>query len=120
MLAKFGRLEDIPAEELSERFHIPAEQLDEQRRIREHVNVFVNGERVREDVGVAPADVLHVLRSPELFSSRAMFTVMMNGGGATFSWLMRIALLCGCSKYYPMALGRRQARHESRPNQDGR
>jgi molybdopterin converting factor small subunit len=37
--------------------------LDEQGRVRPHVNVFVNGERVKEDVGVAPADVLHVLPS---------------------------------------------------------
>ena len=37
--------------------------LDEQGRVRRHVNVFVNGERVTEDVGVAPADVLHVLPS---------------------------------------------------------
>ena len=37
--------------------------LDEQGRVRPHVNVFVNGERVGEDVGVAPADVLHVLPS---------------------------------------------------------
>jgi cytochrome P450 len=36
-------------------------------------------------------DVLHVLRHPELFSSRAMFTVLMNGGQEGFpplSWNM--------------------------------
>lgn len=37
--------------------------LDEQGRIRRHVNVFVNGERVREDEAVAPTDRLHVLPS---------------------------------------------------------
>ena len=37
--------------------------LDEQGRVRPHVNVFVNGERITEDVAVAPADVLHVLPS---------------------------------------------------------
>lgn len=37
--------------------------LDEQGRVRTHVNVFVNGERVREDAPVAPQDRLHVLPS---------------------------------------------------------
>ena len=37
--------------------------LDEQGRVRPHVNVFVNGERVREDAPVAPQDRLHVLPS---------------------------------------------------------
>jgi molybdopterin converting factor small subunit len=37
--------------------------LDEQGRVRSHVNVFVNGERTREDFAVAPADVLQVLPS---------------------------------------------------------
>lgn len=37
--------------------------LDEQGRIRAHVNVFVNGERVREDAPLTPQDVVHVLPS---------------------------------------------------------
>jgi molybdopterin converting factor small subunit len=37
--------------------------LDEQGRVRRHVNVFVNGERVREDAAVASGDRLHVLPS---------------------------------------------------------
>jgi molybdopterin converting factor small subunit len=37
--------------------------LDEQGRVRRHVNVFVNGERVREDAPVGPGDRLHVLPS---------------------------------------------------------
>lgn len=37
--------------------------LDEQGRVRPHVNVFLNGERTREDSPVAPADVLQVLPS---------------------------------------------------------
>ena len=37
--------------------------LDEQGHVRLHVNVFVNGERVREDAAVHPADRLHVLPS---------------------------------------------------------
>ena len=37
--------------------------LDEQGRVRAHVNVFVNGERIKEDVPVTAADVLHVLPS---------------------------------------------------------
>ena len=35
--------------------------LDEQGLIRRHVNVFVNGERTREDSPLAPDDVVHVL-----------------------------------------------------------
>ena len=35
--------------------------LDEHGRVRQHVNVFVDGERRREDATVAPDDVLHVL-----------------------------------------------------------
>ena len=37
--------------------------LDEQGQVRAHVNVFVNGERTREDTAVGYADVLHVLPS---------------------------------------------------------
>jgi molybdopterin converting factor small subunit len=37
--------------------------LDEQGRVRRHVNVFVDGERVREDALVAPGATLHVLPS---------------------------------------------------------
>jgi molybdopterin converting factor small subunit len=37
--------------------------LDETGRVRTHVNVFVNGERVREDAAVTAADRLHVLPS---------------------------------------------------------
>jgi molybdopterin converting factor small subunit len=37
--------------------------LDEQGHVRRHVNVFVNGERVREDAPVEPTDRLHVLPS---------------------------------------------------------
>jgi molybdopterin converting factor small subunit len=37
--------------------------LDEQGRVRRHVNVFVNGERVREDAAVTPVDHVHVLPS---------------------------------------------------------
>jgi sulfur-carrier protein len=37
--------------------------LDEQGRVRPHVNVFVNGERVREDAPVGAADRVHVLPS---------------------------------------------------------
>ena len=37
--------------------------LDDQGRIRRHVNVFVNGEMTREDQPVAPTDRLHVLPS---------------------------------------------------------
>jgi sulfur-carrier protein len=35
--------------------------LDEHGAVRQHVNVFVNGERVREDAPVAPEDRMHVL-----------------------------------------------------------
>lgn len=37
--------------------------LDEQGHVRRHVNVFVNGERMREDAGVAPGDRIQVLPS---------------------------------------------------------
>ncbi|MGZ8578753.1 MAG: MoaD/ThiS family protein [Actinomycetota bacterium] len=37
--------------------------LDERGRVRRHVNVFVNGERVREEAPVTPDDRLHVLPS---------------------------------------------------------
>ena len=37
--------------------------LDEQGHVRQHVNVFVNGERMTEDAGVGPSDRLHVLPS---------------------------------------------------------
>jgi molybdopterin converting factor small subunit len=37
--------------------------LDEHGRVRRHVNVFVDGERVREDAAVAPSATLHVLPS---------------------------------------------------------
>lgn len=37
--------------------------LDERGRIRRHVNVFLNGETVREDAAVRPDDRLHVLAS---------------------------------------------------------
>jgi molybdopterin synthase sulfur carrier subunit len=37
--------------------------LDERGRVRQHVNVFVNGERVREDAAVTPNDRMHVLPS---------------------------------------------------------
>ena len=32
-------------------------------RVRQHVNVFLNGERVREDAKVGPDDTVHVLAS---------------------------------------------------------
>jgi molybdopterin converting factor small subunit len=37
--------------------------LDEHGRVRQHVNVFVNGERMTEDAGVSATDRLHVLPS---------------------------------------------------------
>jgi molybdopterin synthase sulfur carrier subunit len=37
--------------------------LDEQGRIRRHVNVFVNGERVQADAAIQAADRLHILPS---------------------------------------------------------
>ncbi len=37
--------------------------LDETRRIRVHVNVYVNGQPAREDADVAPSDRVHVLPS---------------------------------------------------------
>ena len=37
--------------------------LDEQGGVRQHVNVFVNGERVREDANVTASDRMHVLPS---------------------------------------------------------
>jgi len=37
--------------------------LDDQGRVRQHVNVFLNGERVREDAAVGPHDTLHILAS---------------------------------------------------------
>lgn len=37
--------------------------LDEQGQVRRHVNVFLNGEQVRQDAAVAPGDRLHVLPS---------------------------------------------------------
>lgn len=37
--------------------------LDETRRIRLHVNVYVNGQRAQEEAAVAPSDRIHVLPS---------------------------------------------------------
>jgi len=37
--------------------------LDERTTIREHINVFVNGERGREDTELEPEDRIHVLPS---------------------------------------------------------
>jgi len=37
--------------------------LDERATIRQHVNVFVNGERGREETALAPDDRIHVLPS---------------------------------------------------------
>jgi sulfur-carrier protein len=36
---------------------------DEQGHIRQHVNVFVNGERTAEDAAIHPSDRIHVLPS---------------------------------------------------------
>jgi molybdopterin converting factor small subunit len=49
--------------ETLERTHPPVAGwvLDEQRRIREHVNVFVNGTQGEEQTPVAPDDRVHVL-----------------------------------------------------------
>jgi len=48
-----------------ERRHPPVSGwiLDEQGRVRAHVNVFVNGERTREDTPLAPDDEIQVLPS---------------------------------------------------------
>jgi molybdopterin synthase sulfur carrier subunit len=37
--------------------------LDDRGRVRQHVNVFLNGERVREDAAVGSDDTLHVIAS---------------------------------------------------------
>ena len=37
--------------------------LDDRGQVRQHVNVFLNGERVREDAAVEPDDTLHILAS---------------------------------------------------------
>ncbi len=37
--------------------------LDERTTIREHINVFVNGERGREDTALTPDDRIHILPS---------------------------------------------------------
>jgi len=37
--------------------------LDDRGRVRQHVNVFLNGERVREDAAVGADDTLHILAS---------------------------------------------------------
>lgn len=37
--------------------------LDEHGRVRPHVNVFLDGERVREDASVEPGSTIHVLPS---------------------------------------------------------
>jgi sulfur-carrier protein len=37
--------------------------MDEQKRIREHVNVFVNGEKGREETALSPGDRIHVIPS---------------------------------------------------------
>jgi molybdopterin converting factor small subunit len=37
--------------------------LDEHGRVRRHVNVFLDGERVREDAPIRPASTLHILPS---------------------------------------------------------
>jgi molybdopterin synthase sulfur carrier subunit len=43
--------------------------LDEHGRIRQHVNVFVNGEMTREDLPLRPEDRLHVV--PSITGGRA-------------------------------------------------
>jgi molybdopterin converting factor small subunit len=37
--------------------------LDERIAIREHINVFVNGEKSREDTALSPTDRIHVIPS---------------------------------------------------------
>jgi molybdopterin converting factor small subunit len=37
--------------------------LDERRRLRRHINVFVNGERGREETAVTDSDQIHVVAS---------------------------------------------------------
>lgn len=37
--------------------------LDDRGRVRQHVNVFLNGERVREGEAVGPDDTIHILAS---------------------------------------------------------
>jgi sulfur-carrier protein len=56
-----GTVRDVLVE--LERAHPPIAGwvLDEQRRIREHVNVFVNGTQGEEQTPVAPDDLVHVL-----------------------------------------------------------
>ena len=56
-----GTVRDVLVE--LERTHPPIAGwvLDEQRRIREHVNVFVNGTQGEEQTPVAPDDRVHVL-----------------------------------------------------------
>ena len=64
-----GRKHDVEGETVRdvlvalERAHPPIAGwvLDEQRRIREHVNVFVNGNQGEEQTPVTPSDRVHVL-----------------------------------------------------------
>lgn len=50
--------------ELEERYpRVAGWMLDEHGRVRPHVNVFVNGEREREDAPLAPEDIVQVLPS---------------------------------------------------------
>ena len=64
-----GRMHDVEGSTVQEvlveleRTHsaIAGWVLDEQRRIREHVNVFVNGTQGEERTPVAPGDRVHVL-----------------------------------------------------------
>ena len=64
-----GRMHDVAGSTVQEvlveleRTHsaIAGWVLDEQRRIREHVNVFVNGTQGEERTPVAPGDRVHVL-----------------------------------------------------------